>query len=105
MRKGAVLSLVLVLCLLLSGCSKTFSASYLHEDGEEVIEFFKDGTIEVTNKSFITSGTYEYIEKDIYEIRMNVLWGQRKYKAVFDDDMLELTLESTGEVFIYYLIK
>ena len=105
MKKGAVLSLVLVLCLLLSGCSKTFSGLYLREDGQETLEFFKDGTVEAIYDGMYFDGTYEKIDKNKYEIFLDALFFRTRYVAVIDGDMLELYSEGTGKTYYYYLVK
>lgn len=106
MKKKAALSLVLMLCLLLSACSgpKTFAAKYETKSGSEQLEFFKDGTVELYSKNMLVTGTYEKIGTHTYEVRLTYLFVQMRYTAVRAGDTITLTDNSSGKVHTYYLV-
>lgn len=105
MRKKAVILFVVVACLLLSACGKGyFRATY--EGGEETVEFYEDGTMEMYKGNMVIEGTYERIEKNTYDVRINALLFQMRYTVVRDKEGITVTDNSDEtSVYTYYLVK
>lgn len=95
MKKRAVFSIILLVCLLFSACTKEddngyFEASYTRtleiQGGTETIEFKKNGTV-TFHSSIPMTGDYEMIEENTYDVIM----GQNiKYTAFKEEDKITL---------------
>lgn len=108
MKRQAALALSLAFCMFLVACSgpKTFNRCYESEDGSEQVEFFDDGTVEVFSEGMVVTGTYKRVDKNTYEIRLNVLFAQMRCTGVIEGKTLTLTeIGSENLIGKYYLKK
>jgi len=76
LRLVSVIVILMLATVLVSGCGtqNNLLGTWEGEDGE-VLEFFKDGTLIITDKFISASGNYSIIEKNRVRIELDGLWG------------------------------
>ena len=66
--------LIVLINITMVGCGKskgqTIVGKWKEVDGTEIIEFFKDGTVKVTDEGLAISGDYRFIDDN--RIRLNL---------------------------------
>lgn len=72
----SVIFILMVVTVLVFGCGtqNNLLGTWEGEDGE-VLEFFKDGTLIITDKFISASGNYSIIENNRVRIELDGLWG------------------------------
>lgn len=101
---AVVVVLSVVVCAVLSSTGPGyFRATY--DGGEETLDFYKDGTIELYGKDMLFDGTYEKIEKNTYEVRINALIVRLTYTAVKDGKTITLTNNADESKVKTYTLK
>ena len=106
-KKISAVALVLILCLSLTACGKgDFERRYETESGSAVLDFYKDGTMELYENNLIIKGTYEKTGNNTYDAQLTLLFAQMRYKMEIKGDVLTLTEISEAEdVFTYHRVK
>lgn len=108
MKKMLAVSWAVILCLAFVGCSspKTFNAVYESEDGESLLEFYEDETVELFFDNMLVTGTYKWTAKNTYEIRVSMWFIQMRYTAVREGKTITLTDNSdSSQCYVYTLVE
>ncbi len=104
--------LIVPLVLALNGCSskpeELIVGKWKEIDATEIIEFFKDETINAVDKDISATGTYSFIDKNRLKIEyggvIGSLAGPLIYEVSFNGDVLTTT-NSKGEKSKYRRLK
>ncbi len=86
-----------------SGLEKEIIGKWVEIDGSEKMEFFKDGTIMVTESSLNMSGKYSFLEKNRIKVELGglgMLAGPQIAAIEISNEQLTIT-EPNGKKSVY----